>query len=130
MVFLPLKNKLQIEVVSGHSPEAVLQDFHAALMMANLQSLVEQECKEEVVQFSKRREYDCAVNQNVAIGCMKHRVVLLFISQNPEEILDELKTLFLKHLEPIRPNRSLPRVKRVQHLKGKYKTLKNYRRAI
>ncbi|MEZ4883390.1 MAG: IS4 family transposase [Chitinophagales bacterium] len=125
-----LKNKLQIEVVSGHSPEAVLQDFHAALMLSNLQSVVEQECRKEVEQISGRRKYDYAVNENVAIGCMKHRVVQLFISEQPEEILDQLKVLFIKHTEPIRPDRSLPRIKKIQHLNGKYKTQKNYRRAI
>ena len=117
-------------MVSGHSPEAVLQDFHAALMLSNLQSIVEQECREEVAQISKCRKFDYAVNQNVAIGVMKHRVVRLFLSEKPQEILDQLKILFVKYLEPIRPNRSLPRIKRIQHLKGKYKTLMNYRRAI
>ena len=125
-----LKNKLQIEVLSGHSPEAVLQDFHAALILSNLQSVVEQECSEEVAQVNERRELEYAVNQNVAIGCLKHRVVQLFLSEHPEQILDQLKGLFIKHLEPIRPNRSFPRIKRIQHLNGKYKTLKNYRRAI
>lgn len=125
-----LKNKLQIEAVSGHSPEAVLQDFHAAIMVSNLQSIVEQECTEELTRINERRELDYAVNQNVAIGCMKHRVVQLFLAEQPQQILNQLKGLFLKHLEPIRPDRSFPRIKKIQHLNGKYKTLKNYRRAI
>jgi len=125
-----LKNKLQIEVLSGHSPQAVLQDFYAALMMTNLQSLVEQECKPEIEIINARRKDEYAVNQNVAIGCMKNRVLKLFLCEEPEEILDRLRFLFVKHLEPVRPDRSFPRVKRIQHLNGKYKTLKNYRRAI
>ncbi len=129
-IYDTLKNKLQIEVVSGHSPEAVLQDFHAALMMANLQSLIEQECKQEVEQISERRKNEYAVNQNVALGCMKHQVVQLFLTEEPEEILNQLKALFIRHLEPIRPNRNLPRTRKVEHLKGKYKTQKNYRRAF
>ena len=125
-----LKNKLQIEVLSGHCSQAVLQDFYAALMIANLQSLVEQECKPEIEEINQRRKDEYAVNQNVAIGCLKNRVIKLFLSEQPEEILDKLKFLFIKHLEPVRPNRSFPRTKKIKHLNGKYKTQKNYRRAI
>lgn len=125
-----LKNKMQIEVVSGHCVEAVLQDFHAALMLLNLQSLVEAACQPTIEPMNEQRKHDYAVNQNVAIGCMKHRVVALFLSPYPEMVLAELEAIFCRHLEPIRPNRKLPRNKKIKHLKGKYKTLTNYRRAI
>ncbi|MEZ4884941.1 MAG: hypothetical protein R3E32_09465 [Chitinophagales bacterium] len=58
-----------------------LQDFHAALILSNLQSIVEHECSEEVAQVNERRELDYAVNQNVAIGCLKYRVVQLFLAE-------------------------------------------------
>jgi len=125
-----LKNKMQIEVFSGHSVYSILQDFHAAVVVLNLQSCIEKECEQELVLINKRRKYDYAVNQNIAIGHLKNRIVLLFLNEQPEEILDELKALFINSLEPVRPDRTYERIFKVKHLKGKYKTQTNYKRAI
>jgi len=49
---------------------------------------------------------------------------------DPEKVYVDLVRLFLKNLEPIRKNRNIHRNKRVQKISGKYKPMKNYKRAV
>jgi len=124
------KNKLQMEIFSGHKSAAIYQDFYATVLAANLHSLIVRSCDGEVEKGNGQRAIKRAVNQNVSIGLLKDRIVVLFISEKPQVIFEELKRLFLNHLEPVRPGRKFPRTKTVRRLKGKYQTFKNYRRAI
>jgi hypothetical protein len=127
--FDQIKNKLQIEVFSGHKVQAIYQDFFATIIASNLHNLVCQECTQELEQINAKRQTKVAINQNVSIGLLKPRLLTLFTSQNPTAIFKELKKLFLRYLEPIRPGRKFPRPKTSRRLKGKYQTFKNYRRA-
>lgn len=127
--FDQIKNKLQIEVFSGHKPQAIYQDFFATIIASNLHNLICKECTQELEQINTNREIPVAINQNVSIGLLKPRILTLFITQKPGAIFDDLKELFLRHLEPIRPGRKYPRPKTVRRIKGKYQTFKNYRRA-
>jgi hypothetical protein len=61
---------------------------------------------------------------------MKNRVIDMFLSNEPGNILIELQNLFSKYIQPIRPNRKVPRIKKLKRRSGKYKTLTNYKRAI
>jgi len=127
--FDQIKNKLQIEVFSGHKPQAIYQDFFATVIASNLHNLICKECTQELEQINANRETSVAINQNVSIGLLKPRLLILFVAPKPDTIFDELKKLFLRHLEPIRPGRKYPRTKTIRRLKGKYQTFKNYRRA-
>lgn len=127
--FDQIKNKLQIEVFSGHKPQAIYQDFFATIIASNLHNLICKECTQELEQINANRETTVAINQNVSIGLLKPRLLTLFTTQKPGAIFDDLKKLFLRHLEPIRPGRKYPRPKTIRRLKGKYQTFKNYRRA-
>ena len=124
------KNKAQIEIISGHSVEAIHQDYYATIFTANLHSLLREECEEELLISTQNRKYEYALNRNVGLGLLKGRILQLLFLDNPKPILEELHRLFLFHLEPVRPNRQFPRKKRIQHLEGKYVTMTNYRRAI
>jgi Transposase DDE domain len=127
--FDQIKNKLQIEVFSGHKPQAIYQDFFATIIASNLHNLICKECAQELEQLNAHKQTHVAINQNVSIGLLKPRLVNLFTSKNPNNLFNELKVLFLHHLELIRPGRQYPRTKTVRRLKGKYQTFKNYRRA-
>ena len=127
--FDQMKGKLQIEVFSGHKPEAIYQDFYATVIVSNLHNLISKECTEELEEINQNRAIPVAINQNVSIGMLKPRLVTLFATLKPSAIFDEIKTLFLAHLEPIRPGRKYPRTKTVHRVIGKYRTFKNYRRA-
>ncbi len=127
--FDQIKNKLQIEVFSGHKPQAIYQDFFATIIASNIHNLICKECTETLEQINEDRATPVAINQNVSIGLLKPRLVTLFTTQKPAAIFEELKKLFLRHLEPVRLGRKYSRPKTVRRLKGKYQTFKNYRRA-
>ncbi len=127
--FDQIKNKLQIEIFSGHKPPAIYQDFFATIIAANLHNLILRQCDAELKQINAHRKKPVAINQNVSIGLLKPRLIELFTTKQPSAIFNELKELFLTHLELVRPGRVYPRTKTVRRLKGKYQTFKNYRRA-
>jgi len=127
--FDQIKNKLQIEVFSGHKPQAIYQDFFATIIASNLHNLICKECTQELEQINANRETHVAINQNVSIGLLKPRLIKLFTTRNSTALFNELKELFLHHLELIRPGRKYTRTKTIRRLKGKYQTFKNYRRA-
>lgn len=124
-----IKNKIQLESFSGYKVNSILQDFYATILIANLQTLITKQCEEKVDSLNKRRKFTYKVNANISIGMMKNRIIHLFLTQNPEEILAELGDLFLKYLEQIRPDRTYERTTKFKRLKGKYQTLTNYKRA-
>ncbi len=124
------KNKAQIELVSGHSVKAIMQDFHATIFTSNLNCLLIEGCENQVKLINETRKMDYAVNKNVSLGFLKGRIVKLFLLPQPEKIIEQLKLLFIKHLEPIRPGRKNKRNFKAHNINGKYMTLTNYRRAI
>lgn len=124
------KNKFQAECFCGHKAEAIYQEFYAMVFTSNLQSLIINDCEPELKKDNQKRMHEYKINRNVSLGLMKDKIIELFISEEPEEIWGILKTKFLRHTVPIIPERSEPRKKRKSKLKGKYKTVLNYRRAI
>ena len=130
--FDTLKNKLQLTAFSGHTPMAIHQEFHATILVANINTILIQDCKEEVEQVSQKREHNYKINKNVSIGCMKDDLVTLFLEEDQEKILAllaKIKARFIRHIEPIRPERSFKR-KYKRRPRCKFHTLTNYRRAI
>ena len=125
-----MKNKCQIEAFSGHSVEAIKQDFYAGIFIMNLHSLMMGQCEEELSRINTTRKYAYKINRNVTIGILKKRIVPIFINNSPMYILQKLKQEFLKELEPVRPGRKLPRVVKTQHVYRKFHTVTNYRRAV
>jgi hypothetical protein len=101
------KNKLKIEHFSGYSHQSILQDFFVAFFVSNVQTLIIKDLNEEIKELNKNKKYDYKVNTNLSYGFMKDRIVSMFLKkQNMQNVLEELKRLFKKHLVPIRPDRS------------------------
>ena len=124
------KNQLQIENFSGHTVLSVFQEFYALIFVHNLQSIIIEECQEQVQQICSRRTKPYKVNRNVTLGLLKNRIVLLFVSEHPYIIWQELKTRFVSHLEQVKPNRHYPHKYKQLNRRGKFRTQQNYRRAI
>ncbi|NML69124.1 transposase, partial [Chryseobacterium sp. RP-3-3] len=102
-----LKNKLKIEEFSGYSNQSILQDFYAALLVSNIQSLIVEEINEELQEKKENKKYIYKVNTSLSYGFLKDRILsLLFSNTNINEPMEELKTLFRAHLIPVRPQRS------------------------
>ena len=114
-----LKNKLKIEEFSGYSNQSILQDFYSTLFVSNIQTLIENEINEEIEKESETKniKYQYKINTTLSYGFMKDRILELFFTKNEmNDIINELKELFKKHLIPIRPNRKFERKI------GKYRT--------
>ena len=124
------KNQLQMEIFSGHRVVCIEQDYAAGLFVANLQSIIEKQCEQEVTKVAKSRRYKYKINRNISWASIKNRILKLFIQVNDSfTTLMELQHLFVKNLEPVRPDRHVPRTL-PKRKRGKYQTFTNYRRAI
>ena len=106
-----LKNKLRVEHFSGYSNQSILQDFKAALFVSNVQTLIIGELEEELKEGNQGKKYDYKINTNISYGLLKNRVVTLFMNEKSDgvDIVEELKSLYISHLVPIRPNRKFER---------------------
>jgi len=125
-----LKNTLQIELSSGQRSKFIYQNFHATILRCNIQQLIEQDCILKVKKKNKKRKYRYAINKTVAAGNLKGNLYQLFLLKNPEKHYEKLIEIFMKNLEPIRPNRKFPRKRKKMKTSGKYRPLKNYKRAM
>jgi Transposase DDE domain len=126
-----LKNKLKVEYFSGYSNQIIMQDFYAALFVSNVQTLIVSELTDEINEQTKGAKYKYKVNTNLSYGFLKNRIVTLFFSENEmNETIKELKTLFKKHIIPIRPNRSSLRIIGKYSNRLKPKITKNQRDAF
>jgi hypothetical protein len=124
------KNQMQMEIFSGHRVICIEQDYAAGLFVANLQSIIEKQCEQEVTKIAKSRCYEYKINRNISWASLKNRILKLFIQSNDSfTILMELQHLFVKNIEPVRPGRQVPRTL-PKRKRGKYQTFTNYRRAI
>ena len=124
------KNQQQMEQFSGHRVICIQQDYAAGLFIANLQSLIEKQCESYLEKINTRRKHRYRINRNISWACLKHDIVKLFLQDRPGEILSCLQKAFERNIEPIRPGRQCPRIKKAKRLKGKYQTFTNYKRAI
>ena len=124
------KNQQQMEQFSGHRVICIQQDYAAGLFVANLQSIIEKQCEDYLHQVNKGRKYRYKINRNVSWASLKHNIVKLFLCNEPDQILLQLQKSFEKNIEPVRPERHNPRIRKLKRIYGKYQTLTNYKRAI
>ena len=121
---------MQLEIFSGHRVICIEQDYAAGLFVANLQSIIEKQCVDDIKVIAQSRKYEYKINRNISWSYLKNRILKLFIQSNSSfEILMELQNLFGRNIEPVRPDRNVPRTVQKRY-KGKYRTFTNYRRAI
>lgn len=125
-----VKNQLQLEAFSGQRVTTIMQDFYVTFFLSNLQQIIARSCEKKIVLIARKRKHRYRVNKNIAFGLMKNRIVDLFMIHNPDKILHSLQELFLRHLEPVRPNRKYPHLRKAMRMRGKYQALTNYKRAI
>ena len=125
-----LKNVLQIEISSGQSPQTILQDFFANILRANLQALIEADAQPIVEEETKKRKHSYQVNRNVACGLLKNRLHRLILIPVCPKYYHFLVKVISKQVEPIRKNRDFERNNKKSNIRGKYRALTNYKRAI
>jgi hypothetical protein len=129
--YLKQKNTLQLEQFSGYSPQTIVQDYLASLLVLNLESLIEKQSEAWLCLLSERRRFIYQINCSAAIATLKHHVVqLLLPSYALFSLLIKLQTEFEQYVEPIRPHRSFARKKKSRRLNGKFQTFTNFKHNI
>jgi hypothetical protein len=108
-----LKNTFQADFFNGQSVQCIYQEVHAAVMMTNVQSLLTQTADREAKRRYEHRMHTYKVNRSVSLGILRQAVVDLFLGQEIPKVVGNLIREFVIHVEPVRPGRKYPRVKRV-----------------
>lgn len=121
------KNILQLESFSGLSAHAVLQDFYATVMMANLHSVLIKEAEDIIQSTIKVSKYPMKVNKNKSFGKLKANLVSLFVRAHIKSVLEKLYEHFVRELVPIRKGRSFKRRRKNVQSKSKFKTFTNFK---
>lgn len=126
-----LKNKLKVEYFTGYSEVSIRQDFLCAIFISNLQSIMVNDLKEELIEQNHGKKYDYKVNANLSYGFLKNRILELLYQEAPlDNIFNELEALFLNNTIPIRKNRTnIRNTDKFKH-RIKPKVSKNQRDAI
>ena len=105
-----LKGRLDLENFSGQTVEAVRQDFHAAVLLCNLESLVSQPAAVAVAQASAGHQHAKQVNRADAYHALKDQALDLLYSDIPAEtVIRKLQRLFVSNPVSVRPERKVPR---------------------
>ena len=125
-----VKNCFQLQVFTGYKVEAIYQDFYLTLIEGNIQNMLIQECEKDVIKANEGRDFDYAINENVAAGIFKQSIVGLFITKKTAKFVTQIKMSFIANLEPIRPGRSFKRIWRVKFARGRHFTDTNYKRCM
>ena len=107
-----VKWRVEIENFSGKSGLCVMQDFHAKVVTTNLTALLAHQAQHELPTTSRRR-HRVRVNFSHAVARMKNTIVRLFCAPNRAKVLNAFVDLLRRTVEPIRPGRTFPRVKRL-----------------
>jgi hypothetical protein len=133
-----LKNLLGLESFSGLTVTSVKQDFYATIFTANLASLIirqaeevpiEPDCKKPAIGRPATCNWPMQINKNKATAKLRQRIVDLFITEQPNEILEYLSRYFRKQLLPVRKGRTFPRNKKNKQNHCKHRTFTNYKAA-
>lgn len=105
------KHRLQLEKFSGTSKVAILQDFHANILLGNITSILTSNLDKKINKKKNNTKYRYHVNITTALAKVKEALALLFTRRNIIYLLEQLINLFISNIEPIRPNRSFERKK-------------------
>ena len=107
-----LKGRLDLEHCSGATVEAVEQDFHATVLLSNVESVLIGSAQQKLAQVSVGRAVPVQVNRAVSLHALKSRLIDLLASELPvERVLEQLTKLLLQNPTRVRSGRKVPRRK-------------------
>lgn len=95
------------------------------MFLLHLKALLGKEVEQELPARYGRRQQRYQLNTAVALSGLKGQIVDLFINQEPGAILEKLKAVLLRQVEPVRKGRKYDRKKKwyqVPKLKKNRKT--------
>lgn len=103
----------ELENWTGLSQEAIYQDFHATIFTKNLAAILAQPAQQAIDRQTSSRKYRYQPNMTHLVSKLKDTLVYLLTDHPLPPLLHRLWRLIVQTIEPIRPNRSFPRIKRV-----------------
>lgn len=105
-----LKSRLDLENFSGQTGEAVRQDFHAALLLCNLETILVGPVQDQLQRSSSQQSHPKQINHAVTFHALKDQLIELLYSPAPiEEVVEKLQRLFRGSPVSVRPHRKPPR---------------------
>jgi hypothetical protein len=105
-----LKGRLDLENFSGETVEAVQQDFHAAVLLCNLESLLTRPAATVVTEGAAEHQHPKQVNRANSYHALKEQLLELLYSDIPAEaVIGKLQRLFVQTPVSVRPDRKVPR---------------------
>jgi len=109
-----LKNKLVIENFSGKTFVTVLQDFYATLFLSNISASIKAESTELIREQNADKElkHEYVTNENVLIGKLKDKLVMILLNDNADEraiLLDKLIEQMARYRTAVIHDRSFAR---------------------
>jgi Transposase DDE domain len=111
---LMLKGRLELENFSGRTVEAVKQDVQAAVLLANLESVLSEPTQATLTKRSTPQTQPVQVNRSNSYHALKLQVLDLLYSDIPvRQVIHQLMKLFVGSPVPVRPNRKVPRRRRI-----------------
>lgn len=124
------KNIIGVENFSGKSDQFIQQEFNCALYMSNMQSVLTKQAQQEANEKYESRKFEYKINSSLSLCFIRNKLVKLLTSnKEAEKIMEELKTLFVKNVIPVRPNRAFQRSPDKYRQRTKPKQF-NFRRTI
>ena len=125
------KNIMQVESFSGLTVNAVLQDFYATVMIANLHAVLIKDAQKTIDKKEVKTKYPMKVNKNKSFGKLKIKIVALFLeTADVVSILQKLHDYFTQNILPERKGRTFERLRKNGPSKGKFKTYTNFKPAF
>jgi Transposase DDE domain len=125
-----VKNIARVENFTGHTALVIHQDFHCALFMCNVHSLLVSEAREELPTKHPDRKFTYKINNNISFGFMKNEIVRILVEHDSEQTMAALKELFLCNTIPVRPGRQFQRTTQKYRTRNKPICSPNARPAI
>ena len=125
-----LKSRLDLENFSGQTVAAVLQDFHAAVLLCNLETVLTLPSAADLAGQSAVTEHPKQINRAVTLHALKAQILALLYSRLPvEHVLTQLQRLFLGCPVSLRPDRKPP-LRRSPSLHRSYHFQKRVRKIV
>ena len=110
---LMLKGRLELENFSGRTVEAIRQDVQAAVLLANLESVLSEPTQAALREESTPETQPRQVNRSNSYHALKDQVLDLLYRDIPIPIvINKLMKLFKGSPVAVRPNRQVPRRRR------------------
>jgi hypothetical protein len=113
---LMLKGRLDLENFSGLTVESVRQDFHAAVLLCNLESLLSPPAQAVLNASNPFTSAPPQINRANSYHALKdHLLDLLYADIPAAEVIEKLMRLFLGSPVPVRADRKVPRRRKVSY---------------